>query len=150
MRGVNVNTRTSRSVNTNSTNRITAPIVNGVKKTYAEEDVEKLALNDGYVSACIKIDEEIKSIAKKISESTKEELELNKLLSEKKRVFNSILCSDSLEQKKLVENAKIISEESIKAEQQVLEKNKKEQFLYIGIGSVILLVGLFIVTRSKK
>ena len=150
MRGVNTNTRTSRSVNTNPTNRITAPIVNGVRKTYAEEDVEKLALNDGYVSACIKIDEEIKSIAKKISESTKEELELNKLLSEKKRVFNSILCSDSLEQKKSVENAKIISEESIKAEQQVLEKNKKEQYLYIGVGSVILLVGLFIVTRSKK
>lgn len=150
MRGVNTNTRTSRSVNTNPTNRITAPIVNGVRKTYAEEDVEKLALNDGYVSACIKIDEEIKSIAKKISESTKEELELNKLLSEKKRVFNSILCSDSLEQKKSVENAKIISDESIKAEQQVLEKNKKEQYLYIGVGSVILLVGLFIVTRSKK
>lgn len=150
MRGVNTNTRTSRSVNTNPTNRITAPIVNGVRKTYAEEDVEKLALNDGYVSACIKIDEEIKSIAKKISESTKEEIELNKLLSEKKRVFNSILCSDSLEQKKSVENAKIISDESIKAEQQVLEKNKKEQYLYIGVGSVILLVGLFIVTRSKK
>jgi len=150
MRGVNTNTRTSRSVNTNPTNRITAPVVDGVRKTYAQEDVEKLALNDGYVSACIKIDEEIKSIAKQISESSKEELELNKLLFEKKRVFNSILCSDSLEQKKAVENAKIISEESIKAEQQVLEKNNKEQYLYIGVGSVILLVGLYIVTRSKK
>ena len=96
MRGVNTNTRTSRSVNTNLTNRITAPVVDGVRKTYAQEDVEKLALNDGYVSACIKIDEEIKSIAKQISESTKEEIELNKLLFEKKRVFNSILCADIL------------------------------------------------------
>jgi hypothetical protein len=150
MRGVNTNTRTSRSVNTNLTNRITAPVVDGVRKTYAQEDVEKLALNDGYVSACIKIDEEIKSIAKQISESSKEEIELNKLLFEKKRVFNSILCADSLEQKKVVETAKIISDESIKAENSVLAKNFKEQYLYIGVGSAILLVGLYIVTRSKK
>jgi hypothetical protein len=150
MRGVNTNTRTSRSVNTNLTNRITAPVVDGVRKTYAQEDVEKLALNDGYVSACIKIDEEIKSIDKQISVSSKEEIELNKLLFEKKRVFNSILCADSLEQKKSVENAKIISEESIKAEQQVLEKNKKEQYLYIGFGAVVLLIALFVVTRNKN
>lgn len=150
MRGVITNTRTSRSVNTNPSNRITAPIVSGVRKTYAQEDVEKLSLNDAYVSVCIKLDEDIKNIAKQISESQKEELGANKLLFEKKRIFNSILCSDSLEQKKSIENAKIITEESIKSENQVLEKNKKEQFLYIGIGSVILLVGLFIVTRSKK
>jgi len=150
MRGINTNVRGSRSVNSNVTSRITAPSVDGVRKTYAEENVEKLVLNDGYVSACIKIDEEIRSISKQITDSTKEELELNKLLSEKKRVFNSILCSDSLEQKKQEQNAKIITEESIKAENKILEKNKKEQYLYIGFGAVILLVGLYVVTRNRK
>ena len=36
------------------------------------------------------------------------------------------------------------------AEKKVLEKGYKEQYLYIGYGAVILLVGLYIVTRSRK
>jgi hypothetical protein len=64
--------------------------------------------------------------------------------------FNKGECTDTLEQIKSEANAKILTKESAKSEKQVLEKNYKEQYLYIGVGSAILLVGLYIVTRSKK
>jgi len=69
---------------------------------------------------------------------------------ELKTNFNNNNCTDYLEQQKAQANAQILTKEAIKSEKQVLEKNYKEQYLYIGVGSVILLVGLYIVTRNKK
>lgn len=121
------------------------------------------------ITDCVKLDKFIKEISDEILELQKVtpaltgyalatsrdknvlKLEvLRKMLLQYKRGFNKGQCTDTLEQKKAEENAKILTKEAIKSEKQVLEKNYKEQYLYIGVGSVILLVGLYIVTRSKK
>ena len=46
-------------------------------------------------------------------------------------------------------DAKVLTKESVKAEKNILEKNYKEQYLYIGFGAIVLLVGLFIVKKQK-
>jgi hypothetical protein len=75
---------------------------------------------------------------------------LREILLENKKAFNKNICTDVLEKKKIEDNAKMLTKESAKTEKKVLEKGTKEQYLYIGYGAVILLVGLFIVTRNKK
>jgi hypothetical protein len=119
--------------------------------------------------ACVKLDENIKNISDEILElqkitpaltgyelATSKDINVNKLeilrriLLQYKMAFNKGECTDTLEQIKSEANAKILTKESAKSEKQVLEKNYKEQYLYIGVGSAILLVGLYIVTRSKK
>jgi hypothetical protein len=120
-------------------------------------------------STCVRVDEDIKKISDEILELQKVtpaltgyalatsrdvnvlKLEvLRQILLQYKKSFNKGECTDTLEQMKAEANAKILTKEAIKSEKQVLEKNYKEQYLYIGVGSVILLVGLYIVTRSKK
>ena len=75
---------------------------------------------------------------------------LREILLENKTAFNKNICTDVLEKKKIEDNAKMLTKESAKTEKKVLEKGTKEQYLYIGSGAVILLVGLYIVTRNKK
>lgn len=135
-----------------------------------EKSVIKIFNTDKLGSdACIKADEDIKNISNEILElqkitpaltgyalATSKDINVNKLeilrriLLQYKMAFNKGECTDTLEKIKAEANAKILTKESAKSEKQVLEKNYKEQYLYIGVGSVILLVGLYIVTRSKK
>lgn len=75
---------------------------------------------------------------------------LRKMLLRDKAYFNNQGCSDTLEAKKIEDNAKMLTKESAKTEKKVLEKGYKEQYLYLGYGAVIILVGLYIVTRSRK
>jgi hypothetical protein len=117
---------------------------------------------------CVKMDEQIKEVSFEIEQLNKDtqvrdvliansknpkEIRLYVLrnfLLELKQKFNNRSCSDILEAKKTEDNAKILTKESAKAEKKVLEKGFKEQYVYIGFGSVILLVALYIVTRNKK
>jgi hypothetical protein len=121
------------------------------------------------ITDCVKLDKFIKEISDEILELQKVtpaltgyalavsrdknvlKLEvLRQLNLQYKRGFNKGECTDTLEKIKLEADAKVLTKESAKSEKQVLEKNYKEQYLYIGFGAVILLVGLYIVTRSKK
>lgn len=118
---------------------------------------------------CVKLDENIKKISDEILELQKVtpaltgyelavsrdanvlKLEvLRQINLEYKKGFNKGQCTDTLEQIKAEADAKVLTKESIKAEKKILEKNYKEQYLYIGFGAVILLVGLFVVTRNRK
>jgi hypothetical protein len=119
---------------------------------------------------CIKLDERIKELSFDIEQLNKTTptyssgLEitksnnpnvlklylLRKMLLRDKTWFNEFNCTDILEAKKTEDNAKMLTEQSAKSEKKVLEKGFKEQYIYIGFGSVILLVALYIVTRNKK
>lgn len=118
---------------------------------------------------CVKMDEQIKEISYEVEQlqkdtATKTGLDivqsknpkeirlyvLKNFLLELKQKFNNRSCTDILEAKKTEENAKMLTKESAKTEKKVLEKGYKEQYLYIGYGAVIILVGLYIVTRSRK
>jgi hypothetical protein len=140
------------------------PPLQGEKSIIKIFNTDKLDSN-----SCVKADENIKKISDEILELQKTtpaltgyelatsrdvsvlKLEvLRRILLQYKTAFNKGECTDTLEQIKAEANAKILTKEAVKSEKQVLEKNYKEQYLYIGVGSLILLVGLYIVTRSKK
>lgn len=118
---------------------------------------------------CVKMDEQIKEISFEVEQlqkdtTTKTGLDivqstnpkevrlyvLKNFLLELKQKFNNRSCTDILEAKKTEANAKMLTKESAKTEKKVLEKGYKEQYLYLGYGAVIILVGLYIVTRSRK
>ena len=56
-------------------------------------------------------------------------------------------CRDIIENIRLTTGAVEESKFAIKAEQQVLPKNEKDQSLYVGLGAVVILVGLYIVLK---
>ncbi len=56
-------------------------------------------------------------------------------------------CRDIIENIRLTTGAVEESKFAIKAEQQVLPANEKDQSLYIGLGAVVMLVGLYIVLK---
>ena len=105
---------------------------------------------------CFKLDENLKLITNEISEDIlKQSLTPSYLKSLKNQKnflelnFISKNCKLVLEKKKLEDSAKILYNESIKQEDYIIKKNYKEQYLYIGFGAIVLLVGLFIVKKQK-
>jgi hypothetical protein len=65
-----------------------------------------------------------------------------------KMAYDGKNCQNVIEYRRLNENAEIITKDAIKQEKSVLDKFKKEQNIYIGVGALVLLVGLFIVIRK--
>ena len=107
---------------------------------------------------CYKIDENLKLIVDEISSETKKlltgeadnqyikELELRKLSYE--ITFNQNKCRDKIEEDRFNESANIITKSAITQETNVLGKNYNEQKIYIGIGALVLLAGLYIVLKK--
>jgi len=143
-------------------------ILKELRTKYPDASSENNILGIKTPPDCVKMDEQIKEISSEIEELNKttqvrdvliansknpKEIRLYVLrnfLLELKQKFNNRSCTDILEAKKTEDNAKILTKESAKSEKKVLEKGFKEQYIYIGFGSVILLVALYIVTRNKK
>jgi hypothetical protein len=107
---------------------------------------------------CVYLDKEIKRISDKLVSQRKlqslpsveqraymEALELKKYSWESTFAFKG--CRDIIENIRLTTGAVEESKFAIKAEQQVLSVNQKDQALYIGLGAVVLLVGLYIVLK---
>jgi len=105
---------------------------------------------------CVKLDENLKLITNEISEDIlKQSLTPSYLKSLKNQKsflelnFISKNCRLVLEKKKLEQSAEILNKESIKQEDSIIKKNYKEQYLYIGFGAIVLLLGLYIVKKGK-
>ena len=63
-------------------------------------------------------------------------------------MFESRGCRDIIENIRLTTGALKETEYAIKSEKQVLEVNNKDQNIYIGLGAVVLLVGLYMVLQK--
>lgn len=63
--------------------------------------------------------------------------------------FSRLDCRNDIEYKRLVESGKILTEQSAKAEQNVNKVNKMEQYIYIGAGALVLLVGLYVISKKE-
>lgn len=72
----------------------------------------------------------------------------NALLLKKQNEFAEKNCRNTLEKQNLNESGYLLSTQAEKQEQNVLPSNYKEQYLYIGLGSVVLLTGLYIITKK--
>jgi len=57
-------------------------------------------------------------------------------------------CRNKIEQIRLDESGSLLTKQSAISESNVLPSNYKEQYLYIGLGSVVLLVGLYIIAKK--
>jgi hypothetical protein len=62
--------------------------------------------------------------------------------------FNKKNCRDLFEKKRLQDMASALTKSASAQEQSVLGKNFKEQYIYIGIGAGILLLGLYVVVKK--
>jgi hypothetical protein len=72
----------------------------------------------------------------------------NILLLKKQNEFAEKNCRNNLEKQNLNESGYLLSTQAEKQEQNVLPSNYKEQYLYIGLGSVVLLTGLYIISKK--
>ena len=70
------------------------------------------------------------------------------LKNKRETEFSKLSCANKIEYKRLVETGEVLTENAIVAEKNVLSKNTNEQYIYIGIGSVVLLTSLYIIIRK--
>jgi len=70
------------------------------------------------------------------------------LKNKRETEFSKLSCADKIEYKRLVETSQVITEGAIVQEQNVLPKNTNEQYIYIGIGAVVLMTSLYIIIRK--
>ena len=108
---------------------------------------------------CVSLDRDIKRISDKLAEQRKlsplpslQQRAYLEALESKKSGWESMFatkgCRDIIEDIRLTTGAVEESKFAIRAEQQVLPKNEKDQNLYIGLGAVVMLIGLYIVLKK--
>jgi hypothetical protein len=104
---------------------------------------------------CFQIDKHLKDIMFEITDnilkqnfsSYLDSLKIQKSILEVNFIKKN--CNAVIEIKRLNESAEMLNKESIKQEDSIIKKNYKEQYLYIGFGAIVLLVGLYIVKKQK-
>jgi hypothetical protein len=79
-------------------------------------------------------------------ESLGAELDIRVLQIENKLV--ELNCRDEIEKIRLEESAKILTQQSAKSEQNFLKESNTEQYIYIGAGALVLLVGLYVILKK--
>jgi hypothetical protein len=69
------------------------------------------------------------------------------ILSQEK-LFTTKDCRNNIEYKRLVESAEILTQQSAKSEQNFSKESNKEQYIYIGAGALVLLVGVYVILKK--
>lgn len=125
---------------------------------FIDQDKTKVDAKYPIYKNCYKMDEQLKSITDELSIETKKLLENNgkqryvKALQGKKNAieyaFNSANCGNIIEADRLKESAILLTKASINQEKSVLGKAKIEERIYISIGAVILLSGLYMILKK--
>jgi hypothetical protein len=132
---------------------------------YKEIDVYNAKLNENNcgkytdnISTCKYIDERIKSKSDLISELSKGVLagrnnpkdlqQLNKELLNQQNDFTKYNCRDLIEYERLAESGLLLTEKSAEQEKNVLPSGYKEQYIYIGLGAVVVLASLYIISKK--
>jgi hypothetical protein len=130
------------------------------KTNCGSKQLVRTGVNFKDVRDCIEQDELIKSLKDDIayrqlkrikSSTTASEVILQKLkerLIKEETDFITKGCKGRLESEKLKSNAITITDLASQQEKNVLKKNLTEQYVYIGIGALVLLTGLYIVSKK--
>jgi hypothetical protein len=110
------------------------------------------------IKDCLALDKLIKEYIVRKSDLLKQKLaggvnqsllnETLKVFNESEDKFSRLNCRKKIEFLRLNETAVLDLEQAIKSEASVLEKNKKEQNLYIGLGAIVLLTGFYILIKK--
>lgn len=112
------------------------------------------------VNECIAIDLNVKKFQDEIASVTKDILKsgtdanrnrlkyLQQQLAYYENQFAKLSCRDKIEYKRMVDSGGLLTDLSIKQEQDLLPKNQNEQMIYIGLGAVVVLVALIMVVKD--
>jgi hypothetical protein len=113
------------------------------------------------VSDCILLDEKLRKSIKIVADLEKKKVsggfnDFDRLLlnqeidlkNKREMEFSKLSCSNKIEYKRLVETGQITTEMAKKQEEDILPKNNNEQYIYIGIGAVVLLTSLYLILRK--
>lgn len=110
------------------------------------------------IKDCIILDKTLKELIVRKSDMLKQKVsggvnqgllnETLKLFYESEEKFLNMKCQKKIEYLRLNETAVLDLEQAIKSEASVLEKNKKEQNIYIALGGIVLLVGFYILIKK--
>jgi hypothetical protein len=57
-------------------------------------------------------------------------------------------CRNKIEQIRLDESGMILTQQSAKSEQNFLKESNKEQYIYIGAGALVFLVGVYVILKK--
>lgn len=69
-------------------------------------------------------------------------------LNQRENEFTNKNCRDKIETIRLTDTAVVSTKLAEEMERQVLGRNQKEKYVYIGVGGLVLLTGLFIVLKK--
>lgn len=69
-------------------------------------------------------------------------------LNETENKFTNLNCRDKIETRRLTDSAIVSTKLAEQVENQVLGKNEKERYVYLGAGGLVLLTGLFIILKK--
>jgi hypothetical protein len=107
---------------------------------------------------CYKTDENLKLITEELSVETKKLLtgganrEYIKSLQSRKSSyeinFSQSDCRNKIEEDRLKESANLLTKTAIGQEKDVVDKSFNLQKVYIGVGALVLIVGLYIVLKK--
>jgi hypothetical protein len=75
---------------------------------------------------------------------------LSLLVLRMENTFAEATCRNEIEKTRLNDMASVITQQAIVQEQSILKPNFKEQYIYIGIGAVVLLVGLYLISTKNS
>lgn len=110
------------------------------------------------IKDCLALDKTLKEYIVRKTDLLKQNIAggVNKnLLNETIKVFNEtedkfakMNCPNKIEYLRLNETAVLDLEQAIRSEASVIEKNKKEQNIYIALGGVTLLIAFYILIKK--
>lgn len=110
------------------------------------------------IKDCITLDKTLKELIVRKSDLLKQKVsggvnqrlldETLKMFYETEEKFLNMKCAKKIEYLRLNETAVLDLEQAIRSEASVLEKNKKEQNIYIALGGIVLLVGFYILIKK--
>ena len=118
---------------------------------YTEQEVSDCILLDEKLRKSIIIVSDLEQKKLKGGFSTMDSLLLNQeieLKNKRQMEFSKSSCANKIEYKKLVETGQITTEMAIKQEDDILPKNNNEQYIYIGIGAVVLITSLYLILKK--
>jgi hypothetical protein len=107
---------------------------------------------------CYKIDENLKNIITEIADETKKLMtgggnrEYIKALQQRKEKYENTFiendCRNKIEEDRLKESANLLTKSAINQEKNVVDKSFNLQKIYIGVGALVLIVGLYVVLKE--
>lgn len=104
---------------------------------------------------CVSLDLLLRKLGDRIASETKKSTPDKQYLtaiiefrSAMQNQFDTNRCLDKIEKSKQIESALLLTKSAIKDELSVDTKSNVEQKIYIGVGALVLLVGLYIISKK--